>query len=178
MQLWKPEFELDGINSGSWYHCLLSVVIPLTSVHSIKSGKLQPIYHQWYCQVMPMPLIAASAVTIPAMWRKSRMIAAVVSVIAAAACFHMRLLRPAAVRHGSSGHWWHHQGIPPVPSTAMQATIMIIVSNQKLQITIKHRWCDSITKQQGDHPLGCTNFRNISSHTATNRHYIMWPNDM
>jgi len=21
MQLWRPEFELDGINSGSWYHC-------------------------------------------------------------------------------------------------------------------------------------------------------------
>jgi len=22
MQLWKPEFELSGINSGSWYRCL------------------------------------------------------------------------------------------------------------------------------------------------------------
>ena len=22
MQLWKPESELDGINSGSWYHYL------------------------------------------------------------------------------------------------------------------------------------------------------------
>ena len=22
MQLLKPEFDLDGINSGSWYHCL------------------------------------------------------------------------------------------------------------------------------------------------------------
>jgi len=22
MQLWRPEFELDGIKSGSWYHCL------------------------------------------------------------------------------------------------------------------------------------------------------------
>ena len=22
MQLWRPESELDGINSGSWYHCL------------------------------------------------------------------------------------------------------------------------------------------------------------
>jgi len=22
MQLWRPEFELDGINSGRWYHCL------------------------------------------------------------------------------------------------------------------------------------------------------------
>jgi len=22
MQLWRPEFELDGKNSGSWYHCL------------------------------------------------------------------------------------------------------------------------------------------------------------
>ena len=22
MQLWRPEFELDGINSGSWFRCL------------------------------------------------------------------------------------------------------------------------------------------------------------
>jgi len=22
VELWRPEFELDGINSGSWYHCL------------------------------------------------------------------------------------------------------------------------------------------------------------
>jgi len=22
MQLWRPESELDGINLGSWYHCL------------------------------------------------------------------------------------------------------------------------------------------------------------
>ena len=22
MQLWRPEFELVGISSGSWYHCL------------------------------------------------------------------------------------------------------------------------------------------------------------
>jgi len=22
MQLWRPEFEWDGINSGGWYHCL------------------------------------------------------------------------------------------------------------------------------------------------------------
>jgi len=22
MQLWRSEFELDGINSGNWYHCL------------------------------------------------------------------------------------------------------------------------------------------------------------
>jgi len=22
MQVWRPEFELDWINSGSWYHCL------------------------------------------------------------------------------------------------------------------------------------------------------------
>jgi len=22
MQLWRPEFELDGMNSGSWYHCI------------------------------------------------------------------------------------------------------------------------------------------------------------
>jgi len=22
MQLWRQEFELDAINSGSWYHCL------------------------------------------------------------------------------------------------------------------------------------------------------------
>ena len=23
MQLWRPEFKLDGINSGSWFHCLM-----------------------------------------------------------------------------------------------------------------------------------------------------------
>jgi len=23
MQLWRPEFELVGMNSGSWYHCLV-----------------------------------------------------------------------------------------------------------------------------------------------------------
>jgi len=28
MQLWRTEFELDGINSGSWYHCL-----PITIYH-------------------------------------------------------------------------------------------------------------------------------------------------
>jgi len=22
MQMWRPESELDGMNSGSWYHCL------------------------------------------------------------------------------------------------------------------------------------------------------------
>jgi len=22
MQLWRPKFEVDGISSGSWYHCL------------------------------------------------------------------------------------------------------------------------------------------------------------
>jgi len=22
MRLWRPEFEMDGINAGSWYHCL------------------------------------------------------------------------------------------------------------------------------------------------------------
>jgi len=27
MQLWRPEFELDGINSGSWYHCLPIIYI-------------------------------------------------------------------------------------------------------------------------------------------------------
>jgi len=39
MQLWRPEFELDGINSGSWYHCLmLNNKLPLMA------------------QLMPLPL--------------------------------------------------------------------------------------------------------------------------
>jgi len=28
MQLWRPEFELDGINSGNWYNCL-----PVSTYH-------------------------------------------------------------------------------------------------------------------------------------------------
>jgi len=27
VQLWKPGFALDGINSGSWYHCLVPIGI-------------------------------------------------------------------------------------------------------------------------------------------------------
>jgi len=27
MQLWRPEFEFDGINSGSWYHCLPTRIV-------------------------------------------------------------------------------------------------------------------------------------------------------
>jgi len=26
MQLWRTEFELGGINSGSWYHCLPVII--------------------------------------------------------------------------------------------------------------------------------------------------------
>ena len=31
MQLWRPEFKLDGINSGSWYHCMLKRVYIIDS---------------------------------------------------------------------------------------------------------------------------------------------------
>jgi len=33
MQLWRPESELDGINSGSWYHCL-----PIGMYHCLGEG--------------------------------------------------------------------------------------------------------------------------------------------
>ena len=33
MQLWRPESELDGINSGSWYYCL-----PIEIYHSLGEG--------------------------------------------------------------------------------------------------------------------------------------------
>ena len=33
MQLWRPESELDGIHSGSWYHCL-----PIRIYHLLGEG--------------------------------------------------------------------------------------------------------------------------------------------
>ena len=33
MQLWRPKFKLDGINSGSWYHCL-----PIRIYHWLGEG--------------------------------------------------------------------------------------------------------------------------------------------
>jgi len=33
MQRWRPESELDGINSGSWYHCL-----PIGIYHLLGEG--------------------------------------------------------------------------------------------------------------------------------------------
>jgi len=38
MQPWRPESELDGINSGSWYHCL-----PM-GIYS-KNTNTKPIYN-------------------------------------------------------------------------------------------------------------------------------------
>jgi len=35
MQLWRPKSELDGINSGSWYHCITNRDISL-----IRRGRL------------------------------------------------------------------------------------------------------------------------------------------
>jgi len=32
-QLWRPEYEFDGINSGSWYHC-----VPIGIYHSLGEG--------------------------------------------------------------------------------------------------------------------------------------------
>ena len=37
MQLWRPESELDGINSGSWYH---SLVLTNRNISLIKRGGL------------------------------------------------------------------------------------------------------------------------------------------
>jgi len=33
MQLWRPESELEGMNSGSWYHCL-----PIGIYHRLGEG--------------------------------------------------------------------------------------------------------------------------------------------
>jgi len=35
MQLWRPEFELDGINSGSWFRCL-----PIRDISLTMRGRL------------------------------------------------------------------------------------------------------------------------------------------
>jgi len=37
MHLWRPEFELAGISSGSWYHCL---VLTNKDVSLITRGRL------------------------------------------------------------------------------------------------------------------------------------------
>ena len=37
MQLWRPESELDGINLGSWYHCL---VLTNKDISFIRRGRL------------------------------------------------------------------------------------------------------------------------------------------
>jgi len=34
MQLWRPEFELAGINSGSWYQCL--DCLPIRTYHGLR----------------------------------------------------------------------------------------------------------------------------------------------
>ena len=37
MHLWRPEFELAGISTGSWYHCL---VLTNKDVSLIRRGRL------------------------------------------------------------------------------------------------------------------------------------------
>jgi len=40
MLLWRPEFELDGINSGSWYFFLLARKGPLNGCSSSSSTQI------------------------------------------------------------------------------------------------------------------------------------------
>ena len=47
MQLWRPESKLDGIKSGSWYHCL---PVPIgNDVSLIRRGRL---YVEVVCEVV------------------------------------------------------------------------------------------------------------------------------
>jgi len=43
MQLWRPGFALDGIDSGSWYHCLLIRIISLIVRGRLYSSETSPI---------------------------------------------------------------------------------------------------------------------------------------
>jgi len=41
MQLWRLEFEMDGINSGTWYHCLpITIMRGRLYISSVRSCKL------------------------------------------------------------------------------------------------------------------------------------------
>ena len=37
MPSWRPEFKLDGINSGSWYHCLAISNLIIDNLASVTS---------------------------------------------------------------------------------------------------------------------------------------------
>jgi len=59
MQLWRPESELDGINSGSWYHCL-PIGIYHTSPRTrpnmpVLTGTCTPVHDNYHvnCKVLP-----------------------------------------------------------------------------------------------------------------------------
>jgi len=61
MQLWRSEFKLDGINSGSWYHSLLfykflvnsTLILNLTMSPETQSKDVSNgiLYIQKYCQL-------------------------------------------------------------------------------------------------------------------------------
>ena len=38
IQLWRPEFEFSGINSGIWYYCLLLLLLPQPFYGSLLFG--------------------------------------------------------------------------------------------------------------------------------------------
>ena len=52
MQRWRPESELDGINSGSWYHCL-----PIGICHGLGEGGCIAVMCEVVCytEVRPGP---------------------------------------------------------------------------------------------------------------------------
>ena len=55
MQLWRPEFEMNALNSGTWYHCL-----PIRTYHWVVGcwcGHLSEARCRFaYAQLMPLPL--------------------------------------------------------------------------------------------------------------------------
>ena len=52
MQLWRPESELDGINSGSWYHCL-----PVGIYHWLGEGGCIAVVCKVVCYTEERPAV-------------------------------------------------------------------------------------------------------------------------
>jgi len=53
MQLWRTEFELDRINSGSWYHCLpIRYIIESEREILLQHTTLQQLLYSSCCKVV------------------------------------------------------------------------------------------------------------------------------
>ena len=50
MQLWRPEFKLVGISSGSWYHCL-TVLNCLRKENLVELQPAEMRMVRWMCGV-------------------------------------------------------------------------------------------------------------------------------